>query len=87
MPTEPTAAPPLPYVEPVGFPHLANTTMETFMQDGSTGYDPFGSNATKAGCFNCHNLPSLGNPQFSQLDLSHVVSKFDELQAPRVKAQ
>ena len=82
-----TAAPPLPFVEPVGFPHLANTTMETFLQDGATGYDPIGSNATKAGCFNCHNLPSFANPTFSQLDLSHVVSKFDELQAPRVKAQ
>lgn len=77
----------LPYVEAVGFPNLANTTMETFLQNGSTGYDPIGSNATKAGCFNCHNLPSFANPTFSQLDLSHVVSKFDELQAPRVKAQ
>jgi hypothetical protein len=82
-----SAAPPLPYVEPVGFPNLANTTMETFLQTGSTGYDPIGSNATKAGCFNCHNLPSLANPTFGQLDLSHVVSKFDELKAPRVKAQ
>jgi hypothetical protein len=77
----------LPYVEPVGFPHLANTTMETFLQNGSTGYDPIQSNATKAGCFNCHNLPSFATPTFSQLDLSHVVSKFDELQAPRVKAE
>ena len=72
-------APPLPYVEPVGFPHLANTTMETFLQNGSTGYDPIASNGTKAGCFNCHNLPSFANPTFSQLDLTHVVSKFDEL--------
>jgi hypothetical protein len=82
-----TQVPNLPYVEAVGFPHLANTTMETFLQDGSTGYDPFKTNATTAGCFECHNLPSQANPQFGQLDLSHVVSKFDELKVPRVKAQ
>jgi hypothetical protein len=73
----------LPYVEPVGFPHLANTTMETFLQDGSTGYDPFGTNATTAGCFLCHNPPS----QTFQADLSHIPSKFGDLSAPRVKAE
>ena len=82
-----SAAPPLPFVEPVGFQHLANTTMETFLQKGSTGYDPLKVNAQKAGCFLCHNLPGFANPTFSQLDLSHVVSKFDELQAPRVNAE
>lgn len=78
---------PTPYVEPVGFVHLANTTMETFLQNGSTGYDPIGANATQAGCFECHNLPGFATPTFSQMDLSHVVSKFDELSAPRLKAQ
>ncbi len=67
--------PPLPFVEPVGFPNLANTTMETFLQSGPG-----------AGCFACHNLPSIATSKFSQLDLSHVVTKFDELGAPRVKA-
>jgi len=73
----------LPYVEPVGFPHLANTTMETFLQDGSTGYDPFGTNGTKAGCFLCHNPPSMT----FEADLSHLPSKFSDLNAPRVKAK
>ena len=49
--------------------------METFLQSGSG-----------AGCFACHNLPSIATSKFSQLDLSHVVTKFDELGAPRVKA-
>lgn len=60
-----------PYGQAVGFPSLANTTMETWMQSGSTGYDPFGSNATQAGCFLCHNLPSDG---FAD-DLSHYPGK------------
>jgi hypothetical protein len=64
----------LPYEQPVGFPNLANTMMETWLQSGSTGYDPFGTNATQAGCFLCHNPPSaLG--QFPQDDLSHYPGK------------
>lgn len=60
----------LPYVEPVGFPNLANTTMETWLQTGSTGFSPFGSGYT-AGCFSCHNPPSAS----FGLDLSHSIDK------------
>jgi hypothetical protein len=59
------------YGEAVGFQHLANTTMETWMQAGSTGYDPFGDNSYQSGCFNCHNLPTSA---FGD-DLSHYVDK------------
>ena len=64
----------LPYGQPVGFPNLANTMMETWMQWGSTGYDPFGENATQAGCFNCHNLPTA---TFED-DLSHYPGKLPQ---------
>ncbi len=57
--------------EAVGFQHLANTTMETWMQAGSTGYDPFGDNSYQSGCFNCHNLPTS---TFGD-DLSHYVDE------------
>lgn len=69
-----TQDPNLPYEEPVGFVHLSNTTMETWLQDGSTGFDVFKSNATQAGCFLCHQLPSTGG-SFPTADLSHSVSK------------
>jgi len=77
----PTAGPPTPYGDPVGFPHMANTTMETWLQAGSTGYDPFassasyGTNATQAGCFLCHNLPSTGASQERTADLSHFAAR------------
>lgn len=67
--------------EPIGFPHLANTTMETWLQTGSTGYDPFGTNATQAGCFLCHQLPTnkANTATFSASttsdDLSHFTNK------------
>jgi hypothetical protein len=41
---------------------------------------------SSAGCFACHNLPSIATKTFSQLDLSHVITKFDELGVPRVTA-
>jgi hypothetical protein len=69
----------------VGFPNLANTTLETYLQTGATAYDPNGSglsNATKAGCFGCHN-PEAQN---TDTDLSHFPSKFDDLTEPRVRA-
>jgi hypothetical protein len=65
--------------EPVGFPHLANTTMETWLQPGATGYDPKHNNSTRAGCFFCHNLPSaytVANPSDHRSDdLSHFPGK------------
>ncbi|MEI9886789.1 MAG: hypothetical protein WDN08_09875 [Rhizomicrobium sp.] len=64
----------LPYGQPVGFPNLANTMMETWMQWGSTGYDPFDDNATQAGCFNCHNMPS----STFEDDLSHYPGKLPQ---------
>ncbi|NMO17173.1 hypothetical protein HPC49_47055 [Pyxidicoccus fallax] len=70
----------------VGFPNLANTTMETYLQMGSTAYDPNGanlSNANKAGCFGCHNPVA----QNTDTDLSHFPSKFDDLEKPRVRAR
>ncbi len=79
--TPPTSGPPTPYAEAVGFPHLANTTMETWLQAGSTGYDPFasssnyGTNATQAGCFLCHNLPTTGAGQERTADLSHFPAR------------
>ena len=79
----PTSGPPTPYGQPVGFPHLANTTMETWLQSGSTGYDPFasassyGTNATTAGCFLCHNPPSTGASQGRTDDLSHFPARLD----------
>ncbi|UQA56862.1 hypothetical protein [Polyangium aurulentum] len=59
----------------VGFPNLANTALETFLQTGSTAYDPNGSslsNANKSGCFGCHNTA----PHNTDTDLSHFPSKF-----------
>jgi hypothetical protein len=85
----PASGPPTPYGQPVGFPHLANTTMETWLQSGSTGYDPFasagsyGTNATTAGCFLCHNPPSTGSSQGRTDDLSHFPARLD----PNVQAQ
>jgi hypothetical protein len=70
-----TQVPSLPYVAPSGFTHLADTTMETWLQKGSTGYDPFGTNATQAGCFLCHNEPSGFGPGNRQADLSHFPGK------------
>jgi hypothetical protein len=73
----------IPYKQPVGFPNLANTTMETWMQAGSTGYDPNASdkppstNATQAGCFLCHNLPSSFG-EFRADDLSHYPGKLPQ---------
>ncbi|MBV8975941.1 MAG: hypothetical protein JO261_11545 [Alphaproteobacteria bacterium] len=61
----------LPYPAPSGFVHLANTVVETWMQKGSTGYDPFGTNATTAGCFSCHHEPASA----TQVDLSHFPGK------------
>jgi hypothetical protein len=69
----------------VGFPNLANTTLETFLQMGSTSYDPNGSglsNANKAGCFGCHN-PDAQN---TDTDLSHFPSKFNDFTQVRVPA-
>jgi hypothetical protein len=71
------------YGQPVGFPNMANTTMETWLQYGSTGYDPYNlddnsgrydpdhTNATYAGCFSCHKLPTNENSD----DLSFYPSK------------
>jgi len=72
--------PPLPpnqYPLPVGFVHLANTAIETWLQMGATGYDPDGNNATQAGCFGCHHEPSTA----TQVDLSHFPGKFASLSA------
>lgn len=76
----------LPVKTAVGFPNLANTTLETYLQTGSTAYDPNSPtlpNATKAGCFGCHNP----TPQDSDTDLSHFPSKFLSLTQVRVPAQ
>lgn len=66
-----TAAPGVRMGIPVGFPHIANSTMETWLQPGSTYYDPLKVNASQAGCFLCHNLPSKGG----SADLSHFPGK------------
>src|SRR6185312_2784839 len=74
--------PPLPpnqYPLPVGFTHLANTAIETWLQMGATGYDPDGNNATQAGCFACHHEPSSA----TQVDLSHFPGK---LPTPTIQA-
>jgi hypothetical protein len=67
----------IPFQEPVGLVHLANTSMETWLQMGSTGYDPIKANAKLAGCFNCHQPPSAFAPQvFTHVaDLSHFPIK------------
>lgn len=53
--------------------------METWLQSGSTGYDPKHNNATRAGCFFCHNLPSaytVASPSDHRSDdLSHFPGK------------
>jgi hypothetical protein len=70
----------------VGFPHLANTTLETYLQIGATAYNPNGSglsNANKAGCFGCHNPVA----QDTDTDLTHWPSKFDDLAKPRLRAK
>lgn len=73
---QPAADAGAPSKEPVGFVHMANTTMETWMQNGSTGFDPVGVNAKQAGCFLCHNLPSAPTTApFPQGDLSHTFAK------------
>ncbi len=56
---------------PAGFPHMANSTMETWLQPGSTYYDPLKNNASQAGCFYCHNLPATSG----SADLSHFPRK------------
>ncbi len=70
----------------VGFPNLANTTLETFLQIGSLSYDPSASvgfsNKNKAGCFGCHN-PDAQN---TDTDLSHFPSKFNDFTQVRVPA-
>lgn len=72
-------------VDPTGFVHLANTTMETWMQTGATGYDPFGTNGKQAGCFLCHNMPSgFGNNR--QVDLSHFPGKLPAAKLTALKA-
>ncbi len=65
----------IPYAAPAGFTHLADTTMETWLQNGSTGFDPFKLNATQAGCFLCHNMPSTFGAQGKQVDMSHFPGK------------
>jgi hypothetical protein len=65
----------LPYLQPVGFPNLANTTIETWLQSGSTGYDPFKFNATQTGCFRCHNLPTAFDGGNRKNDMSHYPSR------------
>jgi hypothetical protein len=72
----------LPYVAPVGFTHLANTAIETWLQMGATGYDPDGNNATQAGCFACHHEPSTA----TQVDLSHFPGKLPPPSLAAVKA-
>jgi hypothetical protein len=67
--------PGIPYAAPAGFTHLADTTMETWLQMGSTGYDPFKTNASQAGCFLCHNQPSAFAPHNKEVDLSHFPGK------------
>lgn len=69
----------LPYPAPAGFIHLANTTIESWLQMGATGYDPDGSNASTAGCFSCHHEPATA----SQVDLSHFPGKLPKLQMLR----
>jgi len=78
----PPPPPVAPVVDPAGFVHLANTTMESWMQMGSTGYDPFGTNGKQAGCFLCHNMPS-GN---RQVDLSHFPGKLPTAKLKVLKA-
>jgi hypothetical protein len=82
QPTDPS----IPYKQPVGFPNLANTMMETWLQSGSASYDPFQTNATQAGCFLCHNLPS-SNGQFAQDDLSHYSGKLPQSQLTKALNQ
>jgi hypothetical protein len=68
----------------VGFPHLANTAMESFLQKGATAYDPNVQlglpNETKAGCFGCHNTEASN----SNANLSHFPTKFNDLNKERV---
>lgn len=81
-----SAKPGLPEKTAVGFPNLANSALETYLQIGSTAYDPNApglSNANKAGCFGCHNPAA----QDSDTDLSHFPSKFNDFQSPRVPAE
>ena len=65
----------IPFATPVGFVQLANTTMETWLQRGATGYDPFKTNASQAGCFLCHNQPSAYGGASRQVDMSHFPGK------------
>ncbi len=75
VPLPPPQVPPADIVDPAGFVHLANTTLESWMQMGSTGYDPFKTNGTQAGCFLCHNMPSAFATHNRQVDLSHFPGK------------
>ena len=67
--------PGIPFATPVGVVQLANTTMETWLQRGATGYDPFKTNASQAGCFLCHNQPSAYGNAGRQVDMSHFPGK------------
>ncbi len=78
---------PPPLVAPAGFVHLANTTMESWVQDKSTGFAPFGT--SPAGCFFCHSLPSHGpaltsSPRFTNGDLSHGFGKINPKNRPKL---
>ncbi|KYG08090.1 hypothetical protein BE21_25705 [Sorangium cellulosum] len=67
----------VPSKDAAGSVHMANTTMETWMQTGSTGFEPPNvQNDKKAGCFQCHHLPNApSTASFPQGDLSHIFSK------------
>jgi len=75
----------IPFATPVGFVHLANTTMETWLQRGATGYDPFKTNASQSGCFLCHNQPSAFGAAGRQVDLSHFPGKLPVLKMEGLK--
>ena len=60
--------------------------METWLQMGSTGYDPFKTNAKQTGCFLCHNEPSGFGQGNRQADLSHFPGKLPLLKLQALKA-
>jgi hypothetical protein len=76
----------LPFVDPAGFKHLASTTIETWLQAGSTGYDPFKTNGTQAGCFLCHNMPSSFAGHNKQMDMSHFPGKLPTTKLAALKS-
>lgn len=61
----------------VGSTTMANTTMETWMQDGIY-LKTSGGTLTQTDCFACHQPQTIASPTFNQGDMSHIFSRIQQ---------